>query len=221
MCKKIKDKIKEVAKDTKQLVVGLIILAVAILLLVYSFIEFNKDKKVTVTPKEVSLTNTVKFTDKETIKEETPKVEEEKEEENATEASIKKEIIAIEPENVVLTFETETEKDFTYRIFYTQAADGDFNEEMSVVYPNKSGLHKYSIVLPVKEVYKVRIDFGSYPGRVTIRDIHLQGTQTADLNDFIKCEKHQTYNMLIKHDGTFSFSSEKENPYIAFSSIKN
>ena len=80
----------------------------------------------------------------------------------------------------------------------------------------KTGTHNYSIVLPEKAVYRIRLDFGSAPGTVTIKNIRLEGSQKADLNDIANCEINQIDKLTENEDGSITVTSAQEDPYIAY-----
>lgn len=145
-----------------------------------------------------------------------PTVEEAVEEAPADEESVSKEVIKIEPQNVVLTFTATAEKDFTYQVFYTVVREVWFDASHVIDYEGKAGTQKYSIVLPEKSIYRIRLDFGSEPGTVTIKDIYVTGSQVADLNDFSKYELNQLDKSTVNKDGSLTFVSHQADPYIAY-----
>lgn len=243
-----KEQLKEAQKEPKQLVVGSIILLVAILLIVFSFVGEKTPFKVTenVAPKplpvaektipaaeevvveevvveEVTPEAVIETVEEEVVVEENPSTEPETsvaeqgneatEQENAVAES---EVIEVEPEHVVVTFTATLDKDINFQVFYTDEEGADYAEETSVKQAATPGTENYSIVLPAKHIYRFRLDFGEYPGKVAIKDIHLAGSQTADLNDFSRYDTNQIKDIVISEDGSLSFTSEEFDPYIAY-----
>jgi hypothetical protein len=129
-----------------------------------------------------------------------------------------KKAIKVEPQNVVLTFTATSEKDFNYEVFYTVEREVWFDAGHMVEYPGKAGTHRYSIVIPSDEVYRIRLDFASNPGTVTVKDIYLMGAQRADLNQFGEYELNQIDKAVVNEDGSFTIISAQDDPYMAYRS---
>lgn len=127
-----------------------------------------------------------------------------------------KEVIEVEPENAVLMFTATAEKDFTYEVYYTVEREVWFDADHVVAAEGKAGTENYGIVLPEKAVYRIRLDFGSYPGTVTVKNVRLDGSQKADLNDFNNYEFAQIDKYQKNEDGSLTITSEQEDPYMAF-----
>ncbi len=231
MCKKIDEKIKELVKkalqNKKQFGGAVAVLLLAVILLV-TILPTSK-KTATVELPIVSTENSTEPEESSTIAEEVVEeavenekqpVEEfsdEKKSEEVTEEVISTEdVISIEPKNVVLTFDAQLTKDIEFQIYYTENPDAWYDDGHSVMYQGKAGEEKYSIVLPTDKIYLIRIDFGENPEDVTIKDIYLTGSQKADLNDFTNCEFHEMENIKKNEDGSLSFSSTTDDPYLAY-----
>ncbi len=203
---------EEAQRNPKQAAVAGIILLVAILLLVLAFAGRKESPKQAIEKTQApaaTVTAPIPAT-VETPKEEMAAPKEE------TKAEPEKEIIKVEPKNAVLTFDATAEKDFTYQVFYTVAREVWFDGEHNVEYPGKAGTHKYSIVLPAQEVFRIRLDFASNPGTVTIKDIRLTGSQQADLNNWSEYELNQMDKATPNEDGSFTIISEQDDPYMAY-----
>ena len=127
-----------------------------------------------------------------------------------------KEVIEVEPENAVLMFTATAEKDFNYEVYYTVEREVWYDAEHVVAEEGKTGTHNYSIVLPEKAVYRIRLDFGSAPGTVTVKNVRLDGSQKADLNDFNNYEFAQIDKYQKNEDGSLTITSEQGDPYMAF-----
>lgn len=214
-----KEQLKEVQKEPKQLVVGGIILLVAILLLVFSFVGEKTPFKVTenVAPKPVT-ENTVPQVAEEVVIKEEVIVAENTNAEPETPAA-ESNIIEVEPEHVVVSFTANLNKDIDFQVFYTDNEQADYAEETSVKQTATPGMNNYSIVLPAKRIYRFRLDFGEYPGNVMIKDIRLAGSQNVDFNDFSQFDTNQMENIVINEDGSLSFTSEEFDPYMAYKTM--
>jgi hypothetical protein len=220
----LKKQFKEAQKEPKQLVVGGIIFLVAILLLVFSFIGEKTPLRVNNSTSETKVTKTAEKPAVVAEKTETEVVsqapvaskENIKTPENTEETVAEKEIVEVEPQNVVVNFTATLEKNFTFQIFYTEEADEGYAENKSVKQAGTLGTRTYSIVLPVGHISGFRLDYGENPGQVSIRDIKLVGSQTADLNNFSEYDTNQMENININEDGSLSFTSEGYDPYMMY-----
>lgn len=119
------------------------------------------------------------------------------------------------PTNVMVVLGTTTEKDVDYQIYYTVVRETWFNEEHVAELSGKTGTHYYVINLPVEQIHKFRLDFGSNPGKVTVHNIRLMGTQSADLSDFNAYEYRQMNDVEIA-DGKVSFDSFYRDPFMIY-----
>ena len=127
-----------------------------------------------------------------------------------------KEVIKVEPKNSVLTFETTTDKALTYQVFYTVEREVWYDAEHVVEHKGKAGTNKYSIVIPSEKVFRIRIDFDSNPGKVMIKNIYLDGTQKADLNNFGGYAYNQINSKTQNRDGSLTITSEEDDPYMEY-----
>lgn len=228
---------KEIQITKKQKIVAGIIALVALILLVSVFGGKKEDEK---TAPSVA----VKVEEKMPIKEEaevqkTPEqqpevkeaveavepateeteVEEKVVEEEVAESKIPeatKEVIKVEPKNSVLTFETTTEKALNYQVFYTVEREVWYDAEHVIDHQGEAGTHKYSIVIPSDKVFRIRIDFDANPGKVTIKNIYLDGTQKADLNNFDGYAYNQIDAKDKNKDGSLTITSQQDDPYMEY-----
>ena len=67
-------------------------------------------------------------------------------------------------------------------------------------------------------MYRIRLDFASNPGTVTVKDIYLMGAQRADLNQFGEYELNQIDKAVVNEDGSFTIISAQDDPYMAYRS---
>lgn len=221
LTEKCRELCNEAKKDPKQLVVGAVILLVAVLLLVLAFNSKDEPQE------EVAPTPVIEIEQKGELKELVAKEEPQKEENTAElsdeedQISLKdlkpaKDVIEIEPKNVVLTFIAKADNDIDYQVFYTVEREVWFDPSHVVTYKAQKGMHRYSIVLPVKEIFRIRLDFGEAPGKVTIKDIYLTGSQKADLNDFTLYNFNQIDSHKINKDNSLTIKATGNDPFMAY-----
>ncbi len=87
---------------------------------------------------------------------------------------------------VTVFFDSESEKEITYQVFYTQKNGEDFSEKYSVTHTAPAGKSSVSIELPARKIKSFRLDFGSAPGKVSISSLVLKGKKKIELRDFNK-----------------------------------
>lgn len=194
-----KTEVKEPKKiDKKQLVVGLIILVVALLLL---FISFHKE------PKDITNASN------EPVKE-TPIAK--KEEVDIKHRIVPAKIVEQKVENVVFVFTATTDTALHYKLYYTTENDADFDEDHVIPLEGKAGKNTYSISIPVEKIARFRLNFGTDIGIVTMSDIYLTGTQTADLNNLFQYFFFQIIDLDNHGDGSFSFEMVDYHAYMEY-----
>ncbi len=230
---------KDVKITKKQMIVAGIIVLVAIILLASVFGGKKEEAKAPIVKVEEKLPvqeenkvqePTVEQIEEQKVEQEvqpieevapapapTPQVvttEEENTEKNIPEVT--KEVIEVEPQNSVLTFETTTEKALNYQIFYTVEREVWYDASHVIEHQGEAGSHKYSIVIPSGKVFRIRIDFDSNPGKVTIKNIYLDGTQKADLNNFDEYAYNQIDAKDKNKDGSLTITSQQDDPYMEY-----
>lgn len=220
---------KEIKITKKQKIVAGIIVAVAVILLISVF-SGEKTEPTKPTPAPIKVEEKLP---EEAVKVVEPKTEEKVEEkpqavkpakveepQKAVEEKelpkVTKEIIEVEPKNSVLTFEATSEKPLNYQVFYTVKREVWYDASHVVEHEGEAGTHKYSIVIPSDKVYRVRIDFDSNPGKVTIKNIYLDGTQKADLNNFDGYAYNQIDTKTKNKDGSLTLTSGEDDPYMEY-----
>ncbi len=119
-------------------------------------------------------------------------------------------------DKVVLNFTAKTIKPISFDVYYTNKREVWFDAQHYVTHQGQSGIHTYSIVLPEEVIYRIRLDFGTNPGKVTIKNIYLSGGMQYDLNDFSIYEFKQLENIKRNKDGSLTFTSTGDDPYMAY-----
>lgn len=124
---------------------------------------------------------------------------------------------AAKPKNVIFNFTATTTKPIVFEIFYTLKREVWFDKDHSILIEGKKGTKEYSVVLPSDKIYRIRLDFGSNPGKVTVKNMYLSGTQEFDLNNYARYELNQLENVIIaKENSSISFVSSGRDPYMAY-----
>ena len=209
-----KDKFKSLyntaKQNPKQLIVAGIILLFAIIILTLGL----KDK-----PAPKVVLPEVNIKDLAPHKEETKTIPLKGAEKTITtkdgyDSEISKEVYV--PTTAVLNFTATLEQDMTFEVFYTTKRDTWFNSSEVLRYNATEGTNTYAIELPVKEIYRIRLDFAENSGAITFSDMHLSGTQEADLRDYSLYEFSQLGEITYNEDGSISFVVSSKDPYIAY-----
>lgn len=116
--------------------------------------------------------------------------------------------------NIRVTFHADSEKELNYQVFYTEDYSGHFNEPQSVKQVVPAGSNCVKIVLPAEKIGRFRLDTGSNPGNLTIKNIKVSGDNTVEFTDF----DNYTYKNIKKHtsndDGSLTIVSDHRDPYI-------
>lgn len=208
----------EAKKDPKQLIVGAIILVVALLLLLLAFKGSDKPQEKVLIKPAVEQTEDVKAPAVQQDIETTQQKKQPEAEVPALKGNEKaaKEAMKIKAKNAVVTFTAKADKDFDYQVFYTVEREVWFDPSHVVTRKAEKGTHKYSIVLPVKEIFRFRLDFGEAPNEVTIKDIYVTGSQFADLNDFTKYDFNQIDSHKINKDNSITIKASGNDPFMAY-----
>lgn len=202
----------EVKKDPKQLIVGTIILVVALLLLLLAFKGSDKPQEKVLIKPVVKQDISTKQPEKKQVAE-LPKTKAATVEKSVNAAE---EAMKIKAKNAIVTFTAKADKDFDYQVFYTVEREVWFDPSHVVTHKAKKGTHKYSINLPVKEIFRIRLDFGEAPGVVTIKDIFVAGSQFADLNDFTAYDFNQIDSHKVNKDNSLTIKATGNDPFMAY-----
>ena len=117
---------------------------------------------------------------------------------------------------IKVQFNSEAAKDIEYQIFYASLPDKGFSEAESVKKTVEAGKQDVKIILPVKKIFKFRIDPGQNPGKVVLSDIRLKGQHTINIDDGNKFI-YQNHIDDKKIEGRkISIVSNQSDPYIVY-----
>lgn len=115
---------------------------------------------------------------------------------------------------VLISFNSQLQKDIEYQVFYTESDDQRFNELQSVIKQVKAGNQTVEILLPTENIVKFRIDSGFKPGEVVISDLKIVGLHEIepDYNEFepINMDKY------ISENNKLYIVSTQADPYIIY-----
>ena len=197
----LKAKIKSQDFDYKQMFLGFVILIIAIIFLAVAFHTDTDEKTET---NAISKVITSKL-NKETRSNRVSNI--------IAQNTPKSKSVA---ENVILNFETSTDRAMEYKVYYTTESKDSFDEDKVISYKGQTGTNKYSIPLPVKQIARFRIQLEPQAGNVTFKNINLTGTQQADLNRVEQYEFYQIENIKVNEDKSISFLSRSGAPSLVY-----
>ena len=111
--------------------------------------------------------------------------------------------------NIIVSFNTETEKDIQYQVFYTDASSHSMATES---YPVKAGSNFVRIEVPTENIKIFRLDPGSSnPGNIIISDLQIKGSYNIKLN-YSEFE-HRNIDKFEVKDGKLYLISNHNDPY--------
>ena len=81
-------------------------------------------------------------------------------------------------------------------MFYIVEKDGHFHEKFSVRKNFTPEDKHIEVVIPEDKIYRLRFDFGSNPGRVTLKNLELKADTYMNFNDwnhydYVNIERHK------------------------------
>ena len=124
--------------------------------------------------------------------------------------------------DIYVTFEAQNERKVEYAIYYAENAKDGFSGKRMIKKKIPAGSHRVEMVLPVKNVARLRIDFGKKPGTVFVSDLRIEGNKTVNLNDFAKYKfnKHVDEHE-ITESGGLRIISKQNDPYMVITETFN
>lgn len=85
--------------------------------------------------------------------------------------------------SIILSFDVNAQNDITYQVFYTTTQNSGFNEPESQKQFIAKGTQTVTFEIKVPKIYHLRLDPGSNPGQIFIKDLVISGDKTIDLID--------------------------------------
>lgn len=130
----------------------------------------------------------------------------------------KKERKTYEPAPLTVVIDWEISKPFNLQIFYLKDKHDRFNPRYSVRRDVTPQDKHVEVVLPIKRIYNFRIDFGSNPGKVLLKNIEIKGDMYLNFNNWHDYVYMNTDKTKIHHkDNTLEIHSSQRDPYMVFS----
>lgn len=119
-----------------------------------------------------------------------------------------------------LSFDVEQSKAIDYQVFYTTKENLGFTEQESIRKKVESGKHHVEIYISIDKIHYIRLDFGSVPEKVIVKNFKLSGTEDLlfnDINDF----GVNRINEISLSNGELQVISNQGDPYIFYKKAIN
>lgn len=118
---------------------------------------------------------------------------------------------------IVLKIDWELEKSFQLQVFYTTEQNELFNEKKSIrkqITPNDKHIE---IELPIEQIYKIRLDYGSKPQRVIVKNVEITGDQYINFSNWTNYGyMHMDKNKIHRDDNSLELYSDQNDPYMYY-----
>lgn len=122
-----------------------------------------------------------------------------------------------EPSPLTLVIDWEITKPFTLQVFYLKDKDDNFNSKSSVQKKVTPQDKHVEVVLPVKRIYNFRIDFGTNPEKVVIKNIEIKGDMYLNFNNWHEYMYLNINKTKVHHDdNSLELYSTHSDPYMVF-----
>ena len=121
-----------------------------------------------------------------------------------------------EPTPLTVVLDWEITKPFELQIFYLKDKDEHFNQQSSIrkkVTPEDTHVE---VVLPVRRIYNFRIDFGSDPEKVILKNVEIKGDMYLNFNnwhDYVYLNMDKTK---VNDKDYLEIYSKQQDPYMVF-----
>ena len=122
------------------------------------------------------------------------------------------------PIPIFLSADIEAERSFNAQVFWTEDETQKFHQKQSIRMQVTAGTFHLDVLIPTDIVHTLRFDFGSTPGKVTIKNIKLTGINptTLDVNKFSFSRDVKTHEVV---DDSLSITSDEVDPYAVYEPI--
>jgi len=121
-----------------------------------------------------------------------------------------------EPTPLTVVLDWEITKPFELQIFYLKDKNERFNQQSSIrkkVTPQDTHVE---VVLPVKRIYNFRLDFGSDPDKVILKNVEIKGDMYLNFNnwhDYVYLNMDKTK---VNDKDYLEIYSKQQDPYMVF-----
>ena len=119
-----------------------------------------------------------------------------------------------------LSFDVEQSKAIDYQVFYTTKENLGFTEQESIRKKVESGKHHVEIYISIDKIHYIRLDFGSVPEKVIVKNFKLSGTEDLLFNDINDFGVNQI-NEISLSNGELQVISNQGDPYIFYKKAIN
>lgn len=122
------------------------------------------------------------------------------------------------PSPLTVVIDWKISKPFDLQIFYLPEKYGQFTEQFSVHKTVTPADKHVEVVLPVKRIYNFRLDFGSAPGKILIKNIEIKGDMHLNFNSWHDYAYANIERYKIHHDdNSLEIYSDLQDPFMVFS----
>ena len=119
------------------------------------------------------------------------------------------------PTPLTLVIDWEIEEPFELQIFYTTEQNARFHERQSIKKKVTPENKHVEVILPVEKIYKFRIDFGSNPEKILLKNVEIKADQYINFNDWYGyAYKNIEKNKVNKENNTLTIISNHQDPYM-------
>lgn len=122
-----------------------------------------------------------------------------------------------DPSPLTVVIDWEVSKPFNLQIFYLKGKNDNFNNQDSIIKKVTPQDSHVEIVLPVKRIYNFRIDFGTKPEKVVLKNLEIKGDMRLNFNNwydyqYLNFSKHKIHH----DDNSLELYSDSGDPYMVF-----
>ena len=120
---------------------------------------------------------------------------------------------------IILSADIETEKPFKLQIYWTEDDFDNFHGQQSVFRDVEIGPSHIEQEIQADMIHKIRLDFGSNPGKVSIKNIQLNGVSSVslDVNRFGYFSSDIQNHEVV--DDALIIESDQSDPYAIYGPI--
>lgn len=119
------------------------------------------------------------------------------------------------PAPITVVIDWEIVKPFELQIYYTTEQNERFHNRQSIKKKVTPENKHVEIILPVEKIYKFRIDFGSNPEKILLKNVEIKADQYINFNDWYSyAYKNIEKNKVNKEDKTLAITSSHRDPYM-------
>lgn len=125
------------------------------------------------------------------------------------------------PKPIIFSFVAEGEKTVDFEVFYEKNKNHPFSQKFAITQKiNLAKVKNVSFSIPIKRIEKLRLDFGSNPGTVTVSNLKLVGRKTFKVNVSNKSKTNQLDKFSVSEDG-LTITSSRHDPFVVLSDNLN